>query len=197
MWDQRYDSEEFAYGTEPNAFLAQVSERIPTKSKVLMLADGEGRNGVYLAGLGHDVTSVDSSSVGLKKAESLASDRGVTLTTIHADLADFDLGTETWDAIVAIFAHVPPGLRKAVHPACVTALKPGGAFILEAYTPEQLNYKTGGPPVAEMMMTVAGLGCELDGLTIEHGVELVRDINEGTHHFGEGAVVQVVGVKPS
>lgn len=197
MWDQRYDSEEFAYGTEPNAFLAQVSERIPTKSKVLMLADGEGRNGVYLAGLGHDVTSVDSSSVGLMKAEGLASDRGVTLTTIHADLADFDLGTETWDAIVAIFAHVPPGLRKAVHPACVTALKPGGAFILEAYTPEQLNYKTGGPPVAEMMMTLDGLGCELDGLTIEHGVELVRDINEGTHHFGEGAVVQVIGVKPS
>ena len=197
MWDQRYDSEEFAYGTEHNAFLAQVSERIPTKSKVLMLADGEGRNGVYLAGLGHDVTSVDSSSVGLMKAEGLASDRGVTLTTIHADLADFDLGTETWDAIVAIFAHVPPGLRKAVHPACVTALKPGGAFILEAYTPEQLNYKTGGPPVAEMMMTLDGLGCELDGLTIEHGVELVRDINEGTHHFGEGAVVQVIGVKPS
>ena len=192
MWEGRYGgTDDYVYGTEPNDFLAASVAGLPI-GDVLCLADGEGRNGVYLAGLGHRVTSVDLTEAGMDKAARLAAERGVELTTVVADLADYDLGTDRWDLVVSIFAHTPPPIRTRIHGALATALRPGGRLILEAYTPDQIGRGTGGPPVPELTMDLDRLGQELVGLRLEHGAELVRSVIEGAGHTGDGAVVQVI-----
>lgn len=191
-WEARYGTDDaYVYGTEPNDFLAASVAGLPA-SEVLCIADGEGRNGVYLAGLGHTVTSMDLTDAGMSKATALATERGVELTTIVADLADFELGENRWDLIVSIFAHAPPPIRAGVHARLATALRPGGKLILEAYTPDQVGRGTGGPPVPELTMTLDGLRGELVDMTIETGQELVRSVIEGPGHTGDGAVVQVI-----
>lgn len=195
MWEARYGADnEFVYGTEPNDFLRTSIAGLPT-GDALCLADGEGRNGVYLAGLGHNVTSVDLTSAGMNKAARLARERDVPLTTVVADLADYDLGESQWDLIVSIFAHTPAPVRAKVHGGIATALRPGGRFVLEAYTPDQIGRGTGGPPVPELTMTLAGLRGELTGLVIESGIETVRPVIEGAGHTGDGAVVQLIAAK--
>lgn len=195
MWDQRFSGDAYFYGTEPNAFLKEAAADLSAPGDVLCIADGEGRNGVYLATLGHRVTSLDASSVGLSKAARLAAQRNVSLTTVHADLAEFVIAPGGWDGIVSVFCHLPVPLRRRVHQAAVSGLRPGGRFILEAYTPDQIGRGTGGPQTADLMMTLAALRDELAGLTMVHGVETVRPVVEGTGHRGDGAVVQVVAVK--
>jgi SAM-dependent methyltransferase len=194
MWDERYREKEFAYGREPNDFLRGMVDCLPV-GKTLCLAEGEGRNAVFLARMGHHVTAVDLSIVGLEKANRLAVEHQVGIQTIHSDLAHYRIAPDSWDAIVSIFAHVPPPLRQSVHREVVAGLRPGGVFLLEAYTPDQLNYRTGGPPVEEMMMTLESLVEELRGLEWLHAQELVRDVREGEFHHGTGAVVQLVGRK--
>ena len=197
MWEGRYGgTAEFVYGTEPNDFLAEAAADLPA-GDTLCLADGEGRNGVYLAGLGHRVTSVDLTAAGMAKAEGLASERGVDLTTVVADLADFDLGTDRWDLVVSIFAHTPPPIRRRVHGALAAALRPGGRLILEAYTPDQIGRGTGGPRVPELTMDLTRLDDELVGLEFEHRAEFVRSVVEGPGHTGDGAVVQVIARRPA
>lgn len=196
MWDQRYSAEEYIYGKQPNDFLLSVIDQIP-KGRVLCLAEGEGRNSVFLAEQGCDVLAVDSSSVGLAKAKKLAGERGVEIRTVHADLADFDISAEYWDAIVSIFCHVPPAMRAELHRKVVAGLKPGGLLVLEAYTPKQLSFGTGGPPVAELTMSLASLESELKGLEFIHALECERDVIEGHLHTGRGAVVQLLAIKPA
>jgi len=195
MWDERYQSEDFVYGTEPNDFLLSQIDNLPP-GRILCLAEGEGRNAVFLAEQGFTVTGVDQSSVGLAKAERLAAQRGVRIEALVADLAGFHIDTESWDCIVSIFAHTPPPVRRHIHREVVRGLKPGGVFVLEAYRPEQLQCKTGGPPVAEMMMDLSGLRAELAGLDFEYAEESVREIREGPLHHGSGAVVQIRARKP-
>jgi len=197
MWDQRFSSDSYIYGTEPNDFLAQHAREIPGTGPVLCLAEGEGRNAVYLAGLGYTVTAVDASAVGLAKAQKLAETRGVVINTIVADLAEFDPGQEQWAGIVSIFCHLPAAIRTALHGKLANALKPGGVLLLEAYTPAQLAFKTGGPPIAEMMMSKDTLKAELNGLRFAHLQELERDIIEGSGHTGRGAVVQAIAIRDS
>lgn len=194
MWDQRYAEPGWAYGTEPNDFLAGCAPRLP-RGRALCLADGEGRNGVHLASLGFNVTSVDLSPVGLAKARDLAAARGVGLHTVVADLADFHIGGGEWDAIVSIFCHLPPALRADVHRRSVAGLRPGGAFVLEAYAPRQLEFRTGGPPAVEMLMDVADLRRELDGLRFKIAHEIERTIVEGRCHNGRGAVTQILAFR--
>ena len=193
-WDDRYAGEEFFFGTEPNVFLVEVAPRLPA-GRTLCIADGEGRNSVFLAGLGHEVTAMDASEVGMQKARALAAERGVELATVVADLREFDFGQGRWDAIVSIFCHMPPDLRRDVHARAVAGLAPGGAFVLEAYTPDQLAYRTGGPPVRELLMTEADLRADLAGLSFEALAERVRTVREGRGHDGPSAVVQAFGWK--
>lgn len=195
MWDERYDTEDYLYGTAPNDYLRGQADLFAEGARVLCLAEGEGRNAVYLARRGLKVTAVDASAVGLAKAERLAAEQGVSITTEVADLADYDLGTERWDGIVAIFAHLPPEIRRRVHQGAVRALKAGGLFVLEAYRPEQLDYGTGGPPSAELMVTEADLRVDLDGLYLDEIRSLERPVLEGRGHQGPGAVVQVLGLR--
>ena len=151
---------------------------------------------MFLAEHGHEVVAVDVSAVGLEKAGRLASERGVKITTIAADLACFDIEPDSWDTVVSIFAHLPPEIRRPLHKKIVQGLRAGGKLVLEAYTPEQIKLGTGGPPVVEMTMSLDALQEELDGLIFKHAVELERDVVEGRFHTGKGAVVQVVAVKP-
>lgn len=195
MWDKRYDQKEYVYGTEPNDFLVNMAHHLPP-GRVLCLAEGEGRNAVFLAGLGYDITCVDSSEVGLTKARQLARTKQVELNIEVADLAHYTLTKHAYNGIVSIFAHLPPMLRVKVHRQVVNALLPGGILLLEAYTPDQLNYGTGGPPRAEMMMQLSHLRKELHGLHFLHARELVREIKEGSLNNGNGSVVQIVAKKP-
>lgn len=197
MWNERYADAFASYGTVPNDFLREVASRIPP-GPVLCLAEGEGRNAVFLAERGHEVTAVDFSDVGMANAATLAAERGVPLTTIVADLADFDVGEARWSGIVSIWGHVPSEVRARLHPACVRALRPGGAFVLEAYTPRQLECSgVGGPPTADSLMTAQGLRGELVGLQLERCEEIDRHVAEGRFHQGPSATVQVLGFKPA
>lgn len=195
MWDSRYAEPEWAYGTEPNDFLVEVADRLPP-GPILCLAEGQGRNAVWLAGRGHDVTAVDASLVGLERAAALAEARRVDLQTVHADLEDYDLGHASWAGIVAIWCHLPPALRQKVLQGVVRALRPGGAFVLEAYTPAQLQHNTGGPRSLDLLYTRAELEAELQGLDLEILREVTREIHEGRYHDGPSATVQVLARKP-
>lgn len=195
FWNQRYDTQDYIYGTEPNGFLVSVASQIPA-GPVLCLAEGEGRNATYLASLGHQVTAVDQAELGLAKAARLAKSRGLTLETIKADLSDFFISPATWAGIAVFFAHLPPELRRRVFAKAVEGLRPGGVFILEAYTPAQLRRDTGGPKELSLLMTADALRGELQGLEFPVLRETERDISEGTGHTGIGAVVQVLGIKP-
>lgn len=195
MWDERYDQPGYLYGKEPNDFLREVASRIPT-GPVLCLAEGEGRNAVFLAEQGYDVTAVDQSTVGLAKAKRLAEERGVQIRTDVADLERYEIPPDTYAGIVSIWCHVPPPLRKRLHAAVVRGLVPGGAFVLEAYTPRQVGRGTGGPPVAELTMEPAALREELAGLKLALCEERERDVHEGEGHDGPSAVVRVLGFAP-
>ena len=192
QWDERYSASEYVYGTEPNDFLREEYHRIRPGGKVLCLADGEGRNGVFLAQQGFDVTSVDASQVGLEKALALAQANDVMITSVHADLADYDLGVDQWDAVVSIFCHLPPDLRSRVHNAVTSSLRMDGVVILEAYTVDQLSFKTGGPPVAALMMSAQQLRHDFEALDVIVCGERTRMIHEGALHNGQSAVVQIV-----
>ena len=194
FWDDRYRPEEYAYGREPNEFLRAEAHRI-APGRVLCLAEGEGRNAVFLAGLGHKVTAVDFSVEGLRKTERLAREQRVEIATVHADLTTYEAEDDAFTGIVAIFAHLPPLVRKRVHAWIPRALRPAGVYILEAYTPEQLAFNTGGPRDAAFLMTLVGLKEELAPLTIELGREVEREIHEGALHGGPSATVQLVAVR--
>jgi SAM-dependent methyltransferase len=192
MWDERFGSLEYIYGTEPNDFLASVASQIP-QGKVLCLADGEGRNGTYLASLGYEVFAIDQSIVGLEKAKKLAQEKQVQISTIHADLADFVIEPQAWDGIVSIFCHLPIDLRSQVYCQAVQGLKPSGVFVLEAFAPEQLSYNTGGPKNIDMLPALSQLQQELTGLDWEIARSLERDLDEGRYHNGKAAVIQILG----
>lgn len=194
MWDERYSAKEYAYGTEPNGFLAANFSSIP-KGRVLSLAEGEGRNAVFLAKQGYDVTAVDASRVGLDKARKLAEENGVVIEFIQADLAEYDPGVEKWDGIVSIFCPLPSPIRIQLYRKIEAGLKRNGVFLLEAYTPDQLTHGTGGGNSPDTMQTAESLRRELPGLRFRHLVELEREVIEGIYHTGLGSVVQAIAVR--
>lgn len=199
MWDERYAGKDYFYGKEPNDFLKENIGHISPSEHVLCLAEGEGRNAVYIAKSSTTalVTAVDASQVGLEKTKQLAREKGVRVQTILADLNEFDMGSEQWDVIVSIWCHLPSELRRKVHANIVRALKPGGRLILEAYTPAQLKHGTGGPKAPDMLMQLVELQTEFAGLEFIVGREIERDIHEGQGHRGLSAVVQVLALKKS
>ncbi|SDE20506.1 class I SAM-dependent methyltransferase [Rhodospira trueperi] len=197
FWDQRYADRKYVYGVEPNAFLTRQRHRLDRGMSVLAVADGEGRNGVWLASHGMRVHAVDYSAVALQKAMRLALDRGVTLRTTCADLTDWTWPTAAYDAVVCLFLHLGPEHRAAVHRAMAGALAPGGLLIMEAFHPAQLRYGTGGPPNAEMLYDPDTLAADFGGLldidVLEDGE---TDLDEGAHHQGRAHTTRLVGRAP-
>ncbi|KAJ3347558.1 hypothetical protein HDU83_002021 [Entophlyctis luteolus] len=197
FWDGRYNSDSFAYGTAPNDFLADMAPHLLPNSRVLCLAEGEGRNALFLASLGHTVHCVDMSAVGLAKAQAAAKARSLDsrVTIQVADLAEFEFRDSSWDAVVSIWCHLPMPLRAKVHAGVVRCLVPGGFLILEAYTPLNVGRGTGGPG-ADMCMTAEELSAETQGLETLALRETEREIHEGQYHNGFSATVQLLARKP-
>ncbi len=195
-WDERYAAPEYVYGTEPNDFLLAVACQIPT-GRVLCLAEGQGRNAVFLARRGHDVVAVDQSPVGLRRARELADAAGVSITCVTADLAEYAIARDAFVGIVAISMHLPPALRHRVYRGAVEGLRPGGVVILEAYTPRQLGRGTGGPPVEELLVPPKAVVEGFAGLDFLLFQEVEREISEGAYHHGPSATVQLLARKPA
>jgi SAM-dependent methyltransferase len=196
FWDGRYAIDDYFYGTAPNAFLASQCHRLQRGCEVLAVADGEGRNGVWLAKQGLAVTAVDFSPVALDKARRLAEREGVDVRHELADLFAWDWGENRWDALVAIFVQfVSPGDRPGFHARMKRALKPGGLLLLQGYRPKQVEYGTGGPSSAANMYTAEMLREEFADLEILHLAEHDSVIEEGMGHKGLSALVDLVARK--
>ena len=194
-WDQRFASAGFVYGEQPNDFLNEHASGLKA-GQALCLAEGEGRNAVFLAELGHQVCAQDISPVGLGKAEELAQRRSVNIHTLCCDLAAFHPEPASLDLIAAIWMHLEPELRATVLQRAVEALRPGGHLLIEAYSPKQLGFSSGGPTRRELLIDAAQLQHELAALKPLILQEVEREIAEGSAHQGPSAVVQFFGRKP-
>jgi len=182
MWNDRYRGDVYVCGTMPSDFLYRVSNFVKG-NKVLCLGGDEGRNAVYLAREGFDVSAVNSSALALENAERLADQSYVDINTQVAELSQYDIKPRRWSGIVSIFCPLPSAVRARLHRKIVAGLKPGGVFIMEAYR-------------SELMEPLSQLRKELAGLEFVHIKEVVRDVNEGRLRKKDAALVQLVARKP-
>jgi len=197
-WDERYAREDYLFGEEPNAFLGSCRDVVRQHRRALAIADGEGRNGVWLAEQGLDVTSFDASPVAVDKARKLAAKRGVTLHARVSDAVGFDWSAERFDLVVAIFIQfATPPLRKLIFTGIRDVLEPGGRLILEGYRPEQIAYGTGGPSQPEHLYDRDMLTMAFADFDIEHLEERDVVIEEGSGHRGMSAVIDLIARKPA
>lgn len=195
-WQTRFSVPEYIFGTEPNEFLRSQQHRLPPRGKALSVADGEGRNGVWLAEQGLDVLTIDFSPNAIAKSQALARERGVSLETRHVDVTTWTWPTAEYDVVVAIFIQfVGPQDRERLFAGIRQALKPGGLLIMQGYRPEQLLYKTGGPSQIENLYTRALLEAEFGSFSELSIGEHDSPMQEGTSHVGMAAVIDLVGRK--
>ena len=196
-WQARYATPDYIFGSEPNEFLARCGPLLPRNGKVLAVADGEGRNGVWLARQGLDVTSIDFSPIAQEKARALAKDNRVAVTFIEADVHAWAYPAEAFDVVVEIFTQFStPAERAPKWAGMRRALKRGGLLIVQGYTPKQLDYGTGGPKQVENLYTRAMLERAFGDLDDVQIVEEERELREGTAHSGMSAVIGLTARKP-
>ncbi len=197
-WNTRFSATDYVFGTAPNGFLASQAHRLKPGMTALAIADGEGRNGVWLAQQGLQVTGFDFSPNGLAKAQRLASERKVQIDYHLADINDWDWDAKQYDAIAAIFFQfAPPAARARIFNGLMRALKPGGLLLLQGYRVEQLKYGTGGPSVAEQLYTEALLREAFGALDILHLASHDDEIEEGAGHKGMSALIDMVARRPA
>lgn len=197
-WEQRYSTDDYLFGTAPNVFLRSQHHRLKPGQRALAVADGEGRNGVWLAQKGLDVLSVEGAANALAKARQLAEREGVTLQFEQADLLHWQWPESEFDVVVAIFIQfLSPLERETVFAAMKSALKPGGLLIVQGYTPRQLDFRTGGPSSLEQLYTEELLRDLLDDMKILEMREHESIINEGTGHSGMSGLIDAVGQRVS
>jgi cyclopropane fatty-acyl-phospholipid synthase-like methyltransferase len=194
-WETRFGAPGYLFGLEPSVFLKAQAHRLRAGASALSVADGEGRNGVWLAEQGLDVLAIDYSPTALAKAQKLAQERGVHLRAEVADVTAWRWPTAAFDVIVAIFIAVDVADRPAFFANLKAALKPGGLLLMQSYRPEQLNYKTGGPPDAARMCTREILQAAFGDLAELDIREHDSALNEGTAHVGMSALIDLVGKK--
>jgi SAM-dependent methyltransferase len=196
-WQARYATPDYIFGSEPNEFLARCRPLLPRSGKVLAVADGEGRNGVWLAKQGLEVTSIDFSPIAQEKARALAKDNRVAVTFIEADVHAWAYPAETFDVVVEIFTQFStPAEREPKWAGMRRALKRGGLLIVQGYTPKQLDYGTGGPKQVENLYTRAMLERAFGDLDEVRIVEEERELHEGAAHSGMSAVIGLTARKP-
>jgi 2-polyprenyl-3-methyl-5-hydroxy-6-metoxy-1,4-benzoquinol methylase len=195
FWDERYSQEEMIYGNEPNEFFREQIQNLKP-GKILLPAEGEGRNAVYAATQGWDVHAFDFSDAGRTKALKLASKLGVSIDYQLSAAEDFNCPPNSLDAVALIYVHFPPVIRLAFHAKIIHWLKPGGKVILEAFHPEQLEgYPSGGPKDKTLLYTADMLKQDFEGLTINLLEEKEIELSEGTYHLGKGYVTRMVATK--
>ena len=196
QWDQRFEADEYVFGTEPAKALLKLEPYLVPNGTTLVVADGEGRNSVYLASKGFKVTATDYSKVGVDKARRLARDRIVSVHYVVEDIFDRDWGSEQYDNVVAVFIQfVPPAQMTEVLTGLATSVKPNGTLLVHGYTPAQVEFGTGGPPNAEHMYTEALLRETYQNLDIQVCEEYIDTLNEGRGHSGKSALIDFVGNK--
>jgi len=192
-WDERYGADGYVYGTAPSRWLVVQAHRLPAGGRILSLGEGEGRNAVWLAQRGFSVVAVDGSAVGLAKAGRLAAARGVAVETVHADLTRYRPEPGAFDALLLAYVHLPPPEREQVHAAGAVALRAGGLVVLEAFTPRQLAFASGGPRSAELLYEPAALRADFPGIAWEVLEESELVLDDGPLHQGRAAIVRGVG----
>ncbi len=198
FWNTRYSTDEYVFGTAPNVFLASQAQALKPGQRALAIADGEGRNGVWLAQQGLRVHAIDFSPAALAKAAKLAAERGVTLELEQADVLAWAWPEAAYDVVVAIFIQfVPPPERDIIIEGIRRTLKPGGTLILQGYTPKQIEYGTGGPSNPANLYVEADLRRWFGDWTIAHLAEHESHISEGAHHHGMSALIDMVAIKPA
>lgn len=196
-WNARYQGDDYLFGTDPNVYLREHASRWPTGSRVLCVADGEGRNSVWLARQGFQVRAFDVSDVGVAKARKLASEVAVSVDHTVADCEQFDWTTQRHEGVVAVFVQfADPEMRARLFANMVRALKPGGVLILQGYTPKQLEYKTGGPGQLSHLYTAELLREAFKDLRIVDLVEYEAELDEGVRHAGRSALLGLVATRP-
>ena len=191
FWDQRYNTSEFVYGIEPNSFLAGILQGDPP-GRLLLPAEGEGRNAVYAARLGWQVDAVDSSSTGRDKALALARQAGIAIEYTLADLVSWQPPLASYDMVGLIYLHLPSAVRQEVHRRLATAVKPGGTLVLEAFSQSQLGNSSGGPQNLDMLYTLADLREDFTGLNIRSLAEATVTLDEGAGHQGRAQVIRLI-----
>jgi SAM-dependent methyltransferase len=196
-WETRYAPPEYAFGKDPNYFLASCKTLLPKSGRILAIADGEGRNGVWLAEQGLDVLSIDFSPSAQKKARTLAAERHVNVAFQQVDVHTWDYPEAAFDVVVEIFTQFSSPVERALKWAGMRrALKPGGLLIIQGYMPKQLEYGTGGPKQAENLYTRSMLEDDFRVYRDLNIVEEEREIYEGTSHSGMCAVINFTARKP-
>jgi len=198
-WNERYSNPEYAYGTEPNDFLKEQLAKLPV-GKILFPAEGEGRNAVYAATLGWDVSAFDISAAGRKKAEQLAAHNNVNIDYQVGELQTLDFKTNEYDAIALIYAHFPAEIKSAYHKLLNNYLRKGGVIIFEAFSKKHLEYrqkneKVGGPADLAALFSIEELQFDFKNYEIIELVETEVELNEGLYHNGVGSVIRFVGRK--
>jgi len=197
MWNQRFADEDYLFGREPNEYLRAKTSLLPPDGRVLCVADGEGRNSVWLAGQGLKVEAFDISAVGVEKARRLAADHGVAVDFNVADCDSWNWSVASHDAVVAVFVQfADPAMRARLFANMVGALKPGGVLILQGYTPKQLDYKTGGPGELSHLYTADLIRESFESLRTVELVEYEAELKEGARHAGRSALLGFVARKP-
>ena len=196
MWDERFAQLDPVYGEGPNSFVAEQAKRWKPGARVLVPGDGYGRNGVWLARQGFRVHTVDLSAVGVARARKSAQAAGLQMTIEHSDLGKWNWPIGEFDGLAAIFLHLPPEVRPGIHDSMLRAMKPGGILILEAFSPAQLHYTSGGPKQLELLYTAEILRSDFAGAEAIQLQEIVVHLDEGPMHSGPGAVVRAVMRKP-
>jgi len=201
-WNTRYAQTDYVFGTQPNAFLVSQAPRLKAMAlkpgqAALAIADGEGRNGVWLARQGLAVLSVDFSPVALEKAKKLAARARVALATECADLAIWEWGNNRFDVVAGIFCQFAgPDLREIIFRRIRECLRPGGILILQGYRPDQLKYGTGGPKDIGHLYTAELLRRAFAGFDLLLLEEHDSEIHEGGGHHGMSALADLVARKP-
>lgn len=198
-WNKRYSDEAFAYGEEPNQYLKAQLEKLPIGS-ILFPAEGEGRNAVFAAQLGWDVTAFDISQEGQKKANLLSEKKGVSIDYQVGPLEELSLEAGQFDAIALIYAHFPAKIKSAYHQKLDTLLKNGGTIIFESFSKKHLAYvladeKVGGPKDIDSLFSIDEIKADFPNYTIVELVEQDIELSEGLYHNGVGSVIRFVGVK--
>jgi len=195
FWNEKYSAAESLYGTEPLPFLRESLSHLKPGGRVLLPADGEGRNGVYLATEGFDVHTFDGSEVAVQKSRQDAADRGVIIHATVSSVADFGFPTEEFDGVISSYFHLQPYFPQ-LHQKYISCLKPGGVFLLEGFSKDQMNYDSGGPREKDMLFTQEGLREDFKDFDILMMEEKVEMLNSGTRHKGEGSVIRMIAKKP-
>ena len=197
MWDQRYASADYHFGTEPSVFLVQNTALLEPGCEALAIADGEGRNSVFLAERGLRVTAMDSSEVGLKKARRLARARNALVDFRLADLRYWEWEPDKFDLVAAIFIQfADPEFRSEIFDGIERTLKPGGLMMLHGYTTRQIEFGTGGPPVIEQLYSRDMLADRFSDWDILRLAEYDAVLQEGVGHAGHSALVDLIARRP-